>query len=108
MIISDKKLKVIKCHHLTRCIPDQWEIQLEDKRQLYIRARWSHLSAKISEFPSEDNDDALDGAEVFYFPYDNYLDECGHLEIRRITKNHLDWSDLNQDTCQVDSCKGSG
>lgn len=104
-MIDYEKLKIIQVHHLSRCIPDQWELQASDGRQIYIRARHKHLTAQISDKASNDNDDAIEGQCIFDFPYDNYADKCGHLEIRSITAKYLDWSFCKKETCRVNHCE---
>lgn len=45
--------------------PSQWEGKLKDGRMIYIRYRWGCLEVSISENPTNDVSDAVEGKSIF-------------------------------------------
>ena len=57
--------KIVSFEQTCMACPSQWECTLDDGRMIYIRYRWSDLSVKVSDQPTEDIYDAVDGKEIF-------------------------------------------
>ena len=54
--------------------PSQWEGKLDNGKMIYIRYRWSCLSVSVSEKPTNDIMDAVNGRTI----YEKYIgDELG-------------------------------
>ena len=45
--------------------PSQWEFLTDDGRLAYARYRWGYLSVRVSEKPTDDIYDAVNGVEVY-------------------------------------------
>ena len=58
-------MKVKNIKNTCGACPSQWEGNLDDGRMIYIRYRWGYLSIRVSNNPSNDVYDAVDGEEVF-------------------------------------------
>lgn len=69
--------------------PSQWEGELVDGRQLYIRYRWGYLSVRVSDGPT---DNAVGGEEIFGQEVGDDLDGCMTTEeMQKHTKGVIDW-----------------
>ena len=78
-ILKTNKTNIVWLKQTCIACPSQWEGKLSDGRMVYIRYRWGHLSIRISEKPTDDIMEAVDGKlllekDVSENPFDGYMD----------------------------------
>lgn len=60
-----KPIIISSLQKTTPSCPAQWDGWLEDGRAIYIHFRWGHLRIYLSETPTANIDEAVDGQEIF-------------------------------------------
>ena len=81
--------------------PSQWEGKLSDGRMIHIRYRWGHLSIRISEKPTDDIMEAVDGKlllekDVSENPFDGYMDWFTMMNYLKEALKKLNETEFNQ------------
>ena len=70
--------------------PSQWEGHLEDGRMFYIRFRWGGLAVSISDHPTSDVGEAVDGGYIFRGQTNDQWNGCMTTdEMKEIVKDVL-------------------
>jgi len=59
-----KQIKIKTIYKTCNACPTQYEGKLSDDSTFYFRYKWGHLSIKVSEIPTDDIDEAVNGEEI--------------------------------------------
>jgi len=62
--------------------PSQWEGTLDNGKMIYIRYRWGYLSVRISNEPTNNPMNAVNGIEIFGLNYGDGFD--GVIELDKV------------------------
>ncbi|GAJ20753.1 unnamed protein product [marine sediment metagenome] len=89
-------IKIIKLKRTCFACPAQWEGETSDKRAVYIRYRWGHLSIRLSEVGGTVSD-AVGGREIYGEEigdgFDGLMDFA---ELEKLTREVLDLSGVRE------------
>jgi hypothetical protein len=88
-----ERVKVRRIVQTCFACPSQWEGHLDDGRMIYVRYRWGWLTVSVSDEPTTDVFDAVDGTEIHEAQMGHEYDgDLTTAEMMQATLAVVDWA----------------